>query len=44
MTFGFSEEQNELRQTAARFLDEKSPSAVVRELMETEQGFDEGTW
>ena len=44
MTFGFSEEQNELRSTAARFLDEKSSSATVRELMESEQGFDEGTW
>jgi alkylation response protein AidB-like acyl-CoA dehydrogenase len=44
MTFGFTEEQNELRSTAARFLDEKSSSATVRELMETEAGFDEGTW
>ena len=44
MNFAFTEEQNELRSTAARFLDEKSSSATVRELMETEQGFDEGTW
>ncbi len=44
MTFGFTEEQNELRSTAARFLDEKSSSAIVRELMESEQGFDDGTW
>ena len=44
MTFGFTEDQQELRSTAARFLEEKSPSAKVRELMETAEGFDEGTW
>ncbi|MEX2393312.1 MAG: acyl-CoA dehydrogenase family protein [Actinomycetota bacterium] len=44
MTFGFSDEQQELRSTAARFLEEKSSSTIVRELMEGEQGFDEGTW
>jgi alkylation response protein AidB-like acyl-CoA dehydrogenase len=44
VTFGFSEDQQELRSTAARFLEEKSPSAKVRELMETADGFDEGTW
>ena len=43
-TFGFTEEQNELRSTAARFLDEKSSSADVRRLMETTEGFDEATW
>jgi alkylation response protein AidB-like acyl-CoA dehydrogenase len=44
VTFGFTEDQNELRSTAARFLEEKSSSSTVRELMETEAGFDEGTW
>jgi alkylation response protein AidB-like acyl-CoA dehydrogenase len=44
MTFGFTEDQNELRSTVARFLEEKSSSEKVRELMESEQGFDEGTW
>jgi alkylation response protein AidB-like acyl-CoA dehydrogenase len=44
VTFAFTEEQQELRSTAARFLDEKSSSAIVRELMETDTGFDEGTW
>jgi len=44
VTFGFTEDQQELRSTAARFLEEKSPSAKVRELMETAEGFDEGTW
>lgn len=43
-TFGFTEDQNELRSTAARFLEEKSSSADVRRLMETAEGFDEGTW
>ncbi len=44
MTFAFTDEQNELRSTAARFLEEKSSSEKVRELMETENGFDEATW
>ncbi len=44
MTFGFTDDQNELRSTAARFLEEKSSSDKVRELMETADGFDEGTW
>jgi len=44
VTFAFSEEQQELRSTAARFLEEKSSSAIVRQLMETDTGFDEGTW
>jgi alkylation response protein AidB-like acyl-CoA dehydrogenase len=44
VTFGFSEDQQELRSTAARFLEEKSSSDKVRELMEGQDGFDEGTW
>ncbi len=44
MTFGFTEDQQELRSTTARFLDEKSSSEKVRELMETTDGFDEATW
>ena len=44
MTFAFSEDQQELRSTAARFLEEKSSSSTVRELMESQDGFDEGTW
>ncbi len=44
MTFAFTDEQNELRSTAARFLEEKSSSEKVRELMETESGFEEATW
>jgi alkylation response protein AidB-like acyl-CoA dehydrogenase len=42
--FAFSEEQEELRQTVRRFLDDKSPSAEVRRLMETTEGYDEGVW
>jgi len=44
VTFAFSEEQQELRSTAARFLEEKSSSETVRELMESDTGFDEATW
>jgi alkylation response protein AidB-like acyl-CoA dehydrogenase len=42
--FAFSEEQEELRQTVRRFLDDKSPSSEVRRLMETTEGYDEGVW
>ncbi|HZR14750.1 MAG TPA: acyl-CoA dehydrogenase family protein [Acidimicrobiia bacterium] len=44
MNFAFSEEQEELRQTVRRFLEDKSPSAEVRRLMETTEGYDEGVW
>jgi alkylation response protein AidB-like acyl-CoA dehydrogenase len=44
MTFAFTDEQNELRSTAARFLEEKSSSEKVRELMETDNGFEEAMW
>ena len=44
MNFTFSEEQEELRRTIRRFVDEKSPSAEVRRLMETSEGYDEGVW
>ena len=37
-------EQEELRQTVRRFLDEKSPSSEVRRLMETNEGYDETVW
>ncbi|MGH9198140.1 MAG: acyl-CoA dehydrogenase family protein [Acidimicrobiia bacterium] len=40
----FTPEQEELRTSAKRFLEEKSKSEVVRQLMETDTGFDEGTW
>ncbi len=44
MNFAFTEEQEMLRETARRFLDDKAGSEVVRRLMETEEGFDEGIW
>jgi alkylation response protein AidB-like acyl-CoA dehydrogenase len=40
----FTDEQEELRDSARRFLAEKSSSAVVRELMATDVGFDQATW
>jgi alkylation response protein AidB-like acyl-CoA dehydrogenase len=43
-TFVFTDEQQELRQTMRRFLADKSPSAVVRQLMETETGYDPAVW
>ena len=44
MNFAFSEEQEELRKSVRRFLDEKSPVSEVRRLMETESGYDEAVW
>jgi alkylation response protein AidB-like acyl-CoA dehydrogenase len=44
MDFAFTDEQEELRRTARRWLDEKCPSPRVRELMESDSGFDERLW
>ncbi len=44
MNFAFSEEQEELRRSVRRFLDDKSPSAEVRRLMETAEGYDTAVW
>ncbi|MBV9283707.1 MAG: acyl-CoA dehydrogenase family protein, partial [Acidimicrobiia bacterium] len=44
MNFAFSEEQEELRRTVRAFLEQKSPSAEVRRLMETEEGYDPAVW
>jgi len=44
VNFAFSEEQEELRRIVRQFLDSKSPESVVRELMETESGYDESMW
>src|SRR5207245_6438024 len=40
----FSEEQEELRRSVRRFLEDKSPTSEVRRLMETTQGHDEAVW
>lgn len=44
MEFFASEEHDELRQSIRRFLEDKSPSAEVRRLMETTEGYDPAVW
>ncbi len=44
MNFAFSDEQEELRRTIRRFMEERSPSAEVRRLMETTEGYDPVVW
>jgi alkylation response protein AidB-like acyl-CoA dehydrogenase len=44
VNFAFSEEQEELRRTVRAFLEDKSSSAEVRRLMETEEGYDPAVW
>ncbi len=44
MNFAFSEEQEQLRQFVRSFLEGKSSEATVRELMETEKGYDDAVW
>ncbi|HEV8220445.1 MAG TPA: acyl-CoA dehydrogenase family protein [Streptosporangiaceae bacterium] len=44
MIFSFSEEHGELRDGLRRFLTDKSPSAEVRRLMDTAEGYDPKVW
>jgi alkylation response protein AidB-like acyl-CoA dehydrogenase len=44
VNFAFSEEQDELRRSVRRFLDDKSPVSEVRRLMETSEGYDPKVW
>ncbi len=44
MDFGFSEEQEMLRQSARGMLEKECPSAVVRRLMEDERGYAPELW
>jgi len=44
MNFAFSEEQEELRRSVHRFLEDKSPVTEVRRLMETTDGYDPAVW
>ena len=44
MQFSFTSEQEEFRSVLRRFLEEKSPPAVVRRLMETEAGWERESW
>jgi len=42
--FAFSDEQDQLRDAVGKFLEAKSPSAEVRRLMETVDGYDSAVW
>ena len=44
MDFGFSEEQELLRQSAADFLSKECPMTYVRQMMEDERGYAEELW
>ncbi|MBI2528814.1 MAG: acyl-CoA dehydrogenase family protein [Candidatus Rokubacteria bacterium] len=44
MNFGFSEEQDLLRSTARKFLENECPSEKVRRLMETPEGMEPALW
>lgn len=44
MQFAFTEEQDQLRSFVRQFLEDKSSEATVRELMDTESGYDEAVW
>ena len=44
MQFAFTDEQEQLRSAVLRFLEDKSPPAEVRRLMETESGYDTDVW
>ena len=44
MNFAFTEEQEELRNIVRSFMEDKSAELAVRELMETDDGFDKAVW
>ena len=44
MRFAFSDEQDELRRTVHRFLQDRSPESEVRRLMATDTGYDPLVW
>ncbi len=44
MHLSYSDEQEEFRAVVRRFLEEHSPPAEVRRLMETETGYDASVW
>jgi alkylation response protein AidB-like acyl-CoA dehydrogenase len=44
MNFAFSDEQEQLRDAVRKFMEAKSPSAEVRRLMETTEGYDPAVW
>jgi alkylation response protein AidB-like acyl-CoA dehydrogenase len=44
MDFGFSDEQDMLRQTTRAFLEEHCPTTFVRQMMEDEKGYSPDLW
>jgi alkylation response protein AidB-like acyl-CoA dehydrogenase len=44
MSMTFTEEQDQLRASVRRFLEQKSSPADVRRLMETDEGYDPAVW
>ena len=44
MKLAFSEDQEELRKTVRRFLQDRSPESAVRQLMTTTEGYDPAVW
>lgn len=44
MHFRYSDEQDEFRSVVRRFLEDHSPPAEVRRLMETDEGYDPVVW
>ncbi len=44
MEFGFNDEQNMLRESVQRFLEQRCPISKVREIKQSEAGYDESLW
>ena len=44
MDFALTQDQEMIRATAEAFLADASPSAAVRQAMQTAEGFDAHTW
>ena len=44
MNFAFTEEQEQLRSFVRSFMEDKSSEATVRELMDTDAGYDQAVW
>jgi alkylation response protein AidB-like acyl-CoA dehydrogenase len=44
VNFAFTEEQEELRSFIRSFMEDKSAEATVRELMDTDKGYDSAVW
>ncbi len=44
MNFAFTEEQEELRSFIRSFMEDKSAETAVRELMDTDDGYDPAVW